>query len=66
MKLRSLEYDLLSFISEAEWSLLSNDDAFLAGLIDNDNSVADEIVSLAQPLAQTYDHEGNSKEACAF
>ena len=62
VRLRTLEYELLSFVSEAERALCSNDDAILAGLIDNVNSVADEIVSLAQPLRQTYDHEGKSKE----
>ena len=56
----------MSLVSEAERALCSNDDASLAGLIDNVNSVADEIVSLAQPLRQTYDHEGKSKEADAL
>ena len=66
IRLKFLENKLLSFISEAEEALCSNDDAFLAGLIDKVNSVADEIVSLAQPLRQTYDHEGKSKEADAL
>ena len=59
-RLRFLENVLLSIVSEAEMALCSNDEAFLADLIDNVNSVADEIVSLAQPLRQTYDHEGKS------
>ena len=50
VRFRVLENKMLSLISEAERGLCSNDEAFQAGLIDNVNSVADEIVSLAQPL----------------
>ena len=63
VKLRFIEYDLLSFISEAEKALCSNDDPFLACLIGNVNSVADEIVSLARPLAQIYEHKSKFKQA---
>ena len=63
VRVRTLEHELLSFISEAGRALCSNDDGFLADLIDNVNSAADEIVSLARPLRQTYDLEGKSKEA---
>ena len=66
MKLRSLEFDLSSLFSQAERALCSKDDAFLAGLIDNVNSVADEIVSLARPLRQTYENEGKLNEAHAL
>ena len=63
IRLRFPEKKLLSLISETEKALCSNDDAFPAGLIDNVNSVADEIGYLSQPLRQTYNDEGKSKEA---
>ena len=66
VRLRLLEIKLLSLVFEAGRALCSNDDAFLAGLIDSVNSVADEIVSLAWHLRQTYDREGKFKEADAL
>ena len=60
--LRYLENKLMSFFSEAERALCSSDDALLKSLIDNVNSVADKIASLARPRRQVYDHEGKSKE----
>ena len=62
VRLRTHEYDLLSFVSEAEKALCSNDDAFLSGLIDDIKSVTNESVSLARPLRQMYDQEGKFKE----
>ena len=46
VKLRFLENELLFLASEPERDPCSNDDTLLAGLFDNVNSVADDIVSL--------------------
>ena len=50
IRLRFLENKLLYLVSEAQRALCCNDDASLARLIDDVNLLADEIVSLAQPL----------------